>query len=313
MLAFIIKRVSQTVVVLFLLSVLVFSLLHFLPGDPAIIVLGTEAEPEEIQALREELNLDKPLPVQYGIWLNKMFHGDFGASIMYDVPVTDLLVKRFPITISMGFLAILIACVLGTSAGVVCAIRRGTMIDQVITVIANAGISIPVFWLGILGIYAFGLTLGWLPVQGYTSPFDDFWLSVRKMIMPTVCLSVIPLAVMARQARSAMLEVIQQDYIRTAWSKGLKERVIVIRHALKNALIPVVTLIGLQVRYVVGGSVLIETVFNIPGTGRLLVTAIFDKDFLIVQSTVLVIGVVIGVANLLVDISYGYIDPRIRY
>jgi peptide/nickel transport system permease protein len=213
----------------------------------------------------------------------------------------------------MGFFAILIASVLGTSAGVVCAIRRGTMLDQVITVIANAGISIPVFWLGILGIYAFGLTLGWLPVQGYTSPFDDFGLSVRKMIMPTVCLSVIPLAVMARQARSAMLEVIQQDYIRTAWSKGLKERVIVLRHALKNALIPVVTLIGLQVRYVVGGSVLIETVFNIPGTGRLLVTAIFDKDFLIVQSTVLVIGVVIGVANLLVDISYGYIDPRIRY
>jgi peptide/nickel transport system permease protein len=313
MFAFIIKRIAQTFVVLLILSILVFSLLHFLPGDPAVIVLGTEAEPEAIQALREELNLDKPLPVQYSIWIYKLIHGDLGASIMYDLPVAGLILKRFPITIAMGFFAILLSSILGTTAGIICAIRRGTVLDQVITVIANTGISIPVFWLGILGIYAFGLTLGWLPVQGYTSPFDDFWLSVQKMIMPTFCLSVIPLAVMARQSRSAMLEVIQQDYIRTAWSKGLKERVIVLRHALKNALIPVVTLLGLQTRYVVGGSVLIETVFNIPGMGRLLVTAIFDKDFLIVQSTVLVIGVVIGVVNLIVDISYGYIDPRIRY
>jgi peptide/nickel transport system permease protein len=313
MLAFIIKRVTQTFVVLLVLSVLVFSLLHFLPGDPAVIVLGMEAEQQEIQALREQLNLDKPLPIQYGIWLNKVFHGDLGESIMYKVPVADLLLKRFPITIYLGFSAIILSSILGTLAGIICAIRRGTVIDQIITVIANTGISVPIFWLGILGIYAFGLTLGWLPVQGYTSPFDDFWLSIQKMIMPILCLSVIPLAVMARQSRSAMLEVIQQDYIRTAWSKGLHERVVVIRHALKNALIPVVTLLGLQTRFAIGGSVLIETVFNIPGMGRLLVTAIFDKDFLIVQSTVLVIGVLIGVVNLIVDISYGYIDPRIRY
>ena len=311
--AFILRRLGQTVVVLFILTLIVFTLIHLLPGDPVIILLGTDAEAEDIAALRAELGLDLPMLVQYGRGLLKLLHGDLGTSIMYGDNVADLIAKRLPITFYIGFLGICVAAFLGTAAGIICAVRRGSYLDQIITVLANAGISVPIFWLGILGIYAFGLHLGWLPVQGYTSPFDNFWLSIKKIIMPVICLSVVPLAAMARQSRSAMLEVVAQDYIRTAWAKGLRERIIVVRHALKNALIPVVTLLGLQTRYVVGGSVLVETVFNIPGMGRLIVASIFDKDFVIVQSSVLVIGIVISLANLLVDISYGYIDPRIRH
>ena len=199
---------------------------------------------------------------------------------------------------------------MGVSAGIICAVRRGGILDSIITLLANMGIAVPIFWLGILGIYFFGLKLGWLPIQGYTSPFDDFGLSIRKTIMPVICLAIPSIAVLARQTRSSMLEVVRQDYIRTAWSKGLAERVIVLNHALKNALIPIVTLLGLQLRLVVGGSVVVETVFNIPGMGRLLVDATFAKDFITVQAITLVIAVVVLFANLIVDISYGWLDPE---
>jgi peptide/nickel transport system permease protein len=182
-----------------------------------------------------------------------------------------------------------------------------------ITVSANLGMAVPLFWLGILGIYLFALKLGWLPVQGYTSPFDNFWLNTKQVIMPAICLAVVPLASLARQSRSSMLEVIRQDYIRTARSKGLKERTVITGHALKNAIIPVVTLLGIQLRNLVGGSVLVETVFNIPGMGSFMVRAVFNKDFLIVQGCIMVIALVVALANLAVDISYGYFDPRIRY
>jgi len=307
---FIARRLAQTVVVLFLLSLLIFMLINILPGDPVVMMLGADAYPEDIAALRAQLGLDQPVLVQYGSWLSDVLQGDLGTSIMYDQNVADLIAIRLPITFYMGFMAIILAAVFGTIAGIICAVRRGSFLDQWITVLANTGISVPIFWLGILGIYAFGLKLGWLPIQGFTSPFEDFWLSVKKMIMPVICLSVVPLAAIARQSRSAMLEVIHQDYIRTALSKGLTERTIIIRHALKNALIPIVTLLGLQTRHVVGGSVLIETVFNIPGMGRLLVSSIFDKDFVIVQAAVLVIGIAVCLVNLIIDISYGYIDPR---
>jgi len=207
----------------------------------------------------------------------------------------------------------LITVLFGTAAGVLSAVRRGTFLDSVVAVFANLGMAVPIFWLGILGIYAFSVELGWLPVQGYTSPFTDLWLSTKQVIMPVICLSVTPMAAIARQTRSAILEIIHQDYIRTAFSKGLRESVIIKRHALRNALIPVVTLLGVEARFVIGGSVLIETVFNIPGMGRLIVRGVFDKDFFIVQGTVLVVGIVIALVNLAVDISYAYFDPRIRY
>ena len=225
----------------------------------------------------------------------------------------SLIAQRLPITIYLSLLALLLSVVIGISAGIICAVRRGSILDSAITILANTGISLPMFWLGILGIYLFGLKLGWLPIQGYTSPLDDFGLSVRKIIMPVICLAIPSIAILARQTRSSMLEVVRQDYIKTAWSKGLTERVIVVNHALKNALIPIVTLLGLQLRLVVSGSVVVETVFNIPGMGRLLVNATFSKDFITVQAITLVIGIVVLLSNLIVDISYGWLDPRIRY
>jgi peptide/nickel transport system permease protein len=231
---------------------------------------------------------------------------------MYKDPIIDIIAQRLPITLYLSGWALIISTLLGVFLGIICAIRRGSVLDQIVSVLSNVGIAIPVFWLGILGIYFFGLKLGWLPLQGWTSPTVDFVKSTREAIMPVILLSIPGIAVLSRQTRSSMLEVVRQDYIRTAYAKGLKERVIIIRHALKNGLIPVVTLLGLQLRVLVGGSVLVEQVFNIPGMGRLLVIGAFNKDFLVVQAGVLLMGTIVSLANLLVDISYGWLDPRVK-
>jgi peptide/nickel transport system permease protein len=288
-------------------------LIHIMPGDPAAIMLGPEATQTQIDTLRHELFLDQPVVTQYWHWLSGAATGNLGLSLKYQEPVSNLIAQRLPITLSLSLMALIISVIIGIGAGIISAIRRGSILDSAITLLANLGISIPIFWLGILGIYFIGLDLGWLPISGYTSPTVDFWLFLRQSIMPVVCLAIPPIAVLARQTRSSMLEVVRQDYIRTAWSKGLTERVIVIKHALKNALIPVVTILGLQLRLVVGGSVLVETIFNIPGMGRLLIDATLNKDFVTVQAVTLVIALVVLLANLLVDISYGWLDPRIRY
>lgn len=313
MLNYIIRRLALTIVVLFIVSFISFSLLHIMPGDPVAAMLGVEAGPQQIQALRHVLWLDRPFLVQYGHWLFNALQGNLGDSIIYSDPVIKLFATRLPITLYLSFLAFILSTILGIGAGIICAIRRGSIIDQLVSLAANFGIAAPSFWLGLLGIYLFGYILGWLPIQGWTSPFDDLLKSSRQALMPVVLLAIPGISVMARQTRSSMLEVIRQDYIRTAWSKGLGERAVVFKHALKNALIPVVTLMGLQMRILVGGSVLVETVFNIPGLGRLLVTGAFNKDFLIVQGGVLLIGVVVSLANLLADISHGWLDPRTRY
>jgi peptide/nickel transport system permease protein len=310
---FIFRRLIQTLAVLLIVTFISFSLLQIMPGDPAVIMLGTEATPEEINALRKELWLDRPFLIQYEHWFYNILNGDLGESITYREPVSDIFAKRLPITGYLSLLSFVISTILGIIAGVICAVRRGGALDQMISVSSNIGIAVPAFWLGILGIYLFGLKLAWLPVQGWTSPFEDFLKSSRQALMPVILLAIPPIAVLARQTRSSMLEVLRQDYIRTAFSKGLKERVVVLNHALKNALIPVVTLLGLQVRLLVGGSVLVESVFNIPGMGRLLVNAAFNKDFLVVQGAVLLVGSAVCLANLLVDISYGWLDPRIKY
>jgi len=310
---YIVRRVLLSIIVLLLITILTFSLLHIMPGDPATIMLGIDVSPEQIDALRKELWLDRPLAVQYGHWLFNAIQGDLGKSVLYQEDVTGFIATRLPVTMHISFLALVLSTILGVGAGIICAIRRGGILDSVITLAANIGIAIPIFWLGILGIYFLGLRLGLLPIQGYTSPFDNFWLNTRQLIMPVICLAIPTLALLARQTRSSILEVIQQDYMRTAWAKGLKERVIVLKHALKNALIPVVTLLGIQFRILVGGSVLVETVFNIPGMGRLLVTSVLGKDFIMVQACILVIALLVLLANLLVDISYGWLDPRVRY
>jgi len=269
--------------------------------------------PEVLDAMRHEFGLDKPLMLQYVNWVGNAFTGDFGQSIFYHEKVGKLMLERFPITLHIGVSALVIGAVLGVLAGLLAAVRRGKWIDKIVTPLSYVGITIPVFWLGILLIYTFGLKLNWLPIAGYTSPGEDFWLSTRQIIMPVLCLAAFGLAANARQMRSAMLEVIRQDYIRTAWAKGLGERFVIMKHAMKNSLIPVITLMGLGVGIIFGGSVLIEQVFAIPGIGRLLVSSIFGQDYVVVQAITLVIAVVVLLVNLIVDISYGWFDPRIRY
>jgi len=288
-------------------------LLYLVPGDPAAAALGLESTPEQVEAYRHELWLDRPFIVQYFHWVGNAVRGDFGQSIAYREPISTIFMERLPITLYLALWAFIFSNILGISAGIVCAIRRGGLLDQTISVLANMGIAVPIFFLGILGIYAFALKLNWLPIMGWTSPGTDFIMSTRQAIMPVIALAIPGIAMMARQTRSSMLEVVRQDYMRTAWSKGLRERRVIIRHALKNALIPIVTLMGLQLRILVGGSVIVEQVFNIPGLGRLLVYAAFSKDFLIIQAGVLLIGLIVCIANLVVDISYGWLDPRVRY
>jgi peptide/nickel transport system permease protein len=318
MTAYIIRRLILSVFVLLIVTMIVFFAMRLLPGDPLVIFMGQQASSgtmsqEQIESLRHEYGLDKPVMVQYFDWMGGLLRGDLGTSIYYHEDVGKLLGQKFPITLHLGVLAFVIANVFGIILGLLAAIRRGTWIDTISTTVANIGITIPVFWLGYLLIYTFGLKLGWLPIYGYTSPTKDFWLNTRQIIMPVICLAITGMAYTARQMRSAMLEVIRQDYIRTAWSKGLRERVVILKHALKNSLIPVITLMGIGVGLVFGGSVLVETVFAIPGIGRLLVSSVFAQDYQVVQSGTLVIAFIVILSNIIVDISYGWLDPRIRY
>jgi peptide/nickel transport system permease protein len=313
MVTYIIRRSILAVVVLFIVSLVVFLLVHIMPGDPAMVMLGTEASQEQIDDLRKDLWLDQPLVVQYGHWLSNFVRGDFGRSIMYHEKVISLLAQRIPVTLHLGILGFILANLIGIPAGIICAIKRGSILDSIIAVTANIGVAIPSFWVGILCIYIFGFKLGLLPFQGYTSPFSDFWISTQQLIMPVFCLAMVPVASIARQTRSSMLEVVRQDYMRTAWAKGLKERTVIIRHALKNALTPVITLSGIQLAQLIGGTVFIETVFNIPGIGRLMVTGIMNKDFIVVQAIIMLLGISVALVNLIVDIFYSWLDPRIRY
>jgi len=314
---YIIRRLVQAVFVMFLSTVMVFCMMRLLPGDPILLYLTQDeyarTSHEEIKAIRHKFGLDRPLPQQYIDWVAGILRGDLGNSIFFGSTVTEEIGRALPVTFHLGIITFILANLIGIPAGVICAVRRGKWSDTALTVFANIGITAPVFWLGILLIYLFGLYLGWLPIQGYTSPFDDFFLSLRKSIMPIACLLLFPLSGTVRQTRSAMLEIISQDYIRTAWSKGLTERMVIFRHALKNGIIPVVTLAGMGIPHIIGGQVLVETVFNIPGMGRLAVEALFNQDYAIVQGIVLIISVVVVLSNLLVDISYGWFDPRVRY
>jgi peptide/nickel transport system permease protein len=318
MTAYIIRRLLMSVVVLVLVSLIVFFVIRLLPGDPLVIFMGQQAgsgsvSQEQLENLRVKYGLDKPIMVQYFNWVTGIFQGDLGTSIYYHEDVGRLLMDRFPVTLHLGLSAYVLSSVGGILLGVIAAIRRGTWIDTLVTTLANIGITIPVFWLGILMILVFGLKLEWLPIAGYTAPQEDFWMSTKQAIMPVICVATRGMAYTARQMRSSMLEVIRQDYIRTAWSKGLSERIVITKHALRNSLIPVVTLLGMGIGMVFGGSVLVETVFAIPGVGRLLVTSVFAQDYVVVQSGTLVIATIIILSNLVVDIFYGWLDPRIQY
>ena len=318
MTTYIIRRLLQSLVVLIFVTLIVFFVMRLLPGDPLLIYVAQSAQleampPEVLDQMRAEFGLDKPIIVQYVNWVWNLLHGDFGTSIFYREKVSNLMLERFPVTLHLGLLSLVLGAFFGVLIGLLAAVRRGRVMDRVITPLTYFGLTIPVFWLGILLIYIFGLKLRLLPIAGYTSPMDNLWLSTRQSVMPVICLAVFGLAANARQMRSSMLETIQQDYIRTAWSKGLSEPWIIFKHAMKNSLIPVITLMGIGVGMIFGGSVLVETVFAIPGVGSLLVSSIFGQDYVVVQAITLVIAVVVLIVNLLVDISYGWFDPRIRY
>jgi peptide/nickel transport system permease protein len=317
MTAYIIRRLMLGVIILLLVTLLVFLAMRLLPGDPLIIFISQSQveiySPEQLAELRHEYGLDRTLPMQYISWIGNILRGDMGKSINLGQDVGYLISAKLPITIYFGVMSFIVSAFFGIIFGVICALRRGKWIDSVVTVLANIGITLPAFWVGILLMYLFSLMLHWLPTSGYVSPTESLGQSLRAAIMPVICLSLFSVASLTRQTRSAMLEVVNQDYIRTAWSKGLPERVIISRHTIKNAMIPVITILGLQVGLVFGGSVLIETVFNIPGMGRLMAESLFSHDYQIVQAGTLVIAVVVVLSNLIVDISYGWFDPRIRY
>jgi peptide/nickel transport system permease protein len=315
---YILRRLIQAAIVLVMVTLIVFFIMRLLPGDPILVYVGQQSSvqampPEQIAALRAQYGLDENLAVQYIKWITGIFRGDFGSSIFYHEKVSKLLAERLPKTIYIGAISLVFGAITGLLVGLWAGVKRGKWPDRIITPLTYIGITIPVFWLGILMIYAFAMKLHWLPVSGYTSPFVDFVKSTRQLVMPVICSSLFAVAANARQMRSSMLEVISQDYIRTAWAKGLTERRIIIRHALKNSLIPVITLMGMGVGMIFGGSVLVETVFAIPGVGRLMVSSIFGQDYVVVQGITFVISVSILVINLLVDISYGWFDPRIKY
>ena len=318
MTTYIIRRLVQAVFVLIIVTLLVFFVMRLLPGDPIIIYVAQTAQleampPEMIDQLRAKFGLDKPLWLQYFNWVGNIFRGDFGESIFYHEKVSALMLERFPVTLHLGVSALILGAVLGVLAGLLAAIRRGKWVDKIITPLTYVGITIPVFFVAILMIYTFGLRLGWLPISGYTSPLDDFWLSTKKIVMPVIAMAVFSLAANARQMRSSMLEVIHQDYIRTAWAKGLNERRVIFRHAMKNSLIPVITLMGIGVGITISGSVIVETIFAIPGVGQLMVSSIFGQDYVVVQAITFIIATIILVVNLIVDMSYGWLDPRIRF
>lgn len=312
MLKYVIKRVLISLFVVLLVTIFTFLLIHMIPGDPVQTILGIEASQQARDQMYEELHLNEPLYVQYGIWISGVLRGDLGDAIAFAGSVSDNLSRKLPITISIGLPAMIISTVLGILFGVICAVKRGKLVDQIITFCAVTASGIPVFWLAVLGAYLFGLVLNWLPIQGYTAPAKDFGDYVHHAILPVACQSIGFISIICRQTRSNMLEVINQDYVRTARSDGLSERRITYTHALKNALIPIITLLGMQIRMIIGGSVIVEKVFNIPGTGSFILSAVQNSDYVSVQGAVLFLTLITVFANLAVDLLYGVLDPRIR-
>ena len=318
MITYVIRRLLIGILVLFLVSLIVFFSVRLLPGDPVLIYVagqagGSTITQEKLDELRHEYGLDKPVPVQYLNWVTGALHGDLGQSIMYRDDVGKLLKQRFPVTLTLGFVSLIISTLLGIFFGLVAAVRRGTWIDTLVTFLSYIGLCIPVFMLAFALIYVLGGKAHWLPMVGWTAPWKNFGMSVKQSIMPIIVLGMVPLAMTARQMRSSVLEVNNMDYIRTAWSKGLGERVIVTRHILKNSLIPVITMIGIAVGIIFGGAVIEEMIFAIPGMGRLLVQGVLNRDYVVIQGGTLVIATIIVFVNIIVDISYGWLDPRIRY
>jgi len=313
MYAYLLRRILATIPVMLVVALFVFALLHLSPGDPAAVIAGDAASPADIARIRHSLGLDNPLHVQLGIWLWHVAHGDLGTSIHSGVPVLTLIGQRLEPTLALSATTMGLAVLLAVPLGIVAAWKVGTWIDRLVMVVAILGFSLPVFWLGFLFIYGFAIQLQLLPVQGYSSITQGFLPFARHIILPSLTLGMVYMALITRMTRASMLEVLREDYIRTAHAKGLKPRVVLLLHGLKNASLPIVTIIGVGVALLIGGVAVTESVFAIPGLGRLTVDAILHRDYPVIQGIILVFsGVYVGI-NLLVDMAYTCLDPRIRY
>lgn len=312
MLKYTVYRLGQMAPVLFFVSIIIFGLTVMLPGDPTVTILGEFSTPAQREIARVQYGLDQPVPVQYVRWIGRVAKGDFGRSLRTNERVLDLMVERLPVTVEVSILSIVIAIGMGVPLGIAAAVWRNTWIDVTASSVALSSLAIPHFWVGILLIQLFSLVLGWLPPSGFVPLFEDPVQNLRLMIMPALTLGTAFAALIMRQTRASILEVLGEDYIRTARAKGLSETVVLLKHALRNALIPVVTVTGLQVGKVLGGSVITETIFSLPGLGRMVVEAIFSRDFPVVQGGVLFIVLVILMVNLVTDLIYTSLDPRIE-
>jgi peptide/nickel transport system permease protein len=313
MTTYILRRFAALVPVLLLVSVIAFALVHLTPGDPVTLILGEQATPEDIVRVRHQLGLDRPLYEQYVGWLGRALGGDLGRSVFVDQPVTNMIVERAEPTLLLASVALLITLAVGIPSGVWAAIRHRTAVDQSLMVAALVGVSMPSFWLGLNLILLFSVFLGWFPSGGYTPIGESFWRALQSVLLPAVALGLNEAALVARITRASMLEVLRHDYVRTARAKGLPDLGVYYRHALKNALLPIVTVVGVVVTVLVGGTVVTETVFTLPGAGRLVVNSVLRRDYPVVQGAILMVGCAYVLINLLVDMLYVYIDPRIRY
>ena len=312
MLTFFGKRLLQLVPTLFFVSVIIFLLQQLLPGDPALVMAGEEKDPAVIEQIRRQYHLDQPLPVQYVYWLNGLAHGNLGESLRIKAPVLDLVLEKLPVTVQLATMAMLIALTIGIGAGIVSAVKKGSAWDYGANAFALWGISTPNFWLGIMLIFLFSVHLGWLPASGYVPLTQDWRASLAATIMPAFVLGNAIAAVLMRHTRSAMLSVLESDYVRTARAKGLLERTVIFKHAMRNALTPVITLGALELGTLLSGAVLTEQIFSIPGFGKLIVDAVFNRDYAVVQGVVLVTATIYIFLNLLADMAYVLVNPRLR-
>jgi peptide/nickel transport system permease protein len=310
---YLIQRVVAAIPVMVMVATAVFLLLFLTPGDPAAVILGPDATPERVAELRTELGLDRPLYVQLGNWYLRLLRGDLGQSIFENRPVTEAIMSRAEPTLLLTSLATLVAVTLGLAMGLVAALRRGRWQDTGAMLVAIGGVSMPTFWLGLNLIFVFGVLLGWLPVAGYQPLSSGAWESLRYLILPSVTLGLFQAALLARLTRSMMLETLGDDYVRTARAKGLSEQAVIVRHAFRNALIPLLTVMGLIFAALMGGAVITEQVFNIPGVGRMLIQAVARRDYPVVQGVVMIVAGLYVLINLVVDVLYGYLDPRLRF
>ena len=307
------RRLVQLLPTLFFVSIIIFGLQQLLPGDPALAMAGEDKDPEVIAQIRARYHLDQPIPIQYLFWIKGVLSGDLGQSIRLNVPVLDLIAQKLPVTLQLAVMAMIIALAIGITAGIVSAVAKGTWVDYLVSVMSLVGISTPNFWLGIMLIMLISVRWQLLPASGYVPPTEDLWLNIKTMIMPAFVLGTGLAASLMRHTRSAMLGVMRSDYIRTARAKGLLSRKVILKHALRNALIPIVTLSTLLFGELLAGAVLTEQVFTIPGFGKLIVDAVFNRDYAVVQGVVLCTAVGFIFMNLLADVLYVLVNPRLRH